>query len=279
MYDSIQVETGYAATLPCIKDRVFEFQPGLNILFGPNGCGKSTILQILGAYASIADHTAGWTSYQNPSALKRISDNGQAKLPEAYNRLSPGQCSAKVVWDGSPTFQYDAGKSAAGYGSSLPDEPKDSPDGITTFEESISLTMGHLSSGTRLIYKLKKIREMLANPPDLTNIPRKNTNSVWHDNWISQRDYWNSLPRNGGVTILMDEPDRSFALDNQIGFWSGWVPKLAEKYQIIIATHCPFAIMRDIGANIIDMKEGYYEESQNAIRAYLEGKVEFPSTK
>lgn len=39
----------YAKDVPYFQGRSqVTFQPGLNILVGPNGCGKSTVLNILG---------------------------------------------------------------------------------------------------------------------------------------------------------------------------------------------------------------------------------------
>src|SRR4051812_30455560 len=99
MFTKCQVKSGYAQALPDVGDKAFEFKPGLNILFGPNGCGKSSLLNILGAYSGINYDTGGWTSYQEPIRLSpRIGDYSYS-LPDYYHLLSPGKCKADVIWD------------------------------------------------------------------------------------------------------------------------------------------------------------------------------------
>lgn len=100
MINYIQYTNGYPLNIPCVGQRIFNFKKGINVLFGPNGCGKSTILKTLKAYCGIGTG-GGWTFFNDPM---RLASNN---FPFAYIGLTPSRCSANVGWDGTPSFFND----------------------------------------------------------------------------------------------------------------------------------------------------------------------------
>ena len=66
-YGSV-VSPNYAFSLDSIKGKTFEFKPGINIIVGANGCGKTSLLNIIRHltfcdelyYSSIADGRDCW---------------------------------------------------------------------------------------------------------------------------------------------------------------------------------------------------------------------------
>ncbi len=72
----------------------------------------------------------------------------------------------------------------------------------------------------------------------------KGCNSLYQDNADQFTQYMNSFKNKSNIpTILMDEPDKSLAIPDACLLWEKVVPWLAEKHQLIIATHCPFALL------------------------------------
>ena len=65
MIDSVKVLSGYMAKLPDVGDKIFRFESGLNILFGPNGCGKSSLLKLLAGYTAAI--SGGWSKVHSSS--------------------------------------------------------------------------------------------------------------------------------------------------------------------------------------------------------------------
>lgn len=256
MIGSFTVLNGYASKLERLKSPI-EFQPGLNILFGENGCGKSTVLKICAAYCSIEG--GGWSRHHRPFI--------RGKYPEVYKEHSPGKCEALVQWDGTPTLFADSTITDQTNFSYFFDEKMDSPDGMSDMTDQLSIMKGHLSSGMMRILKFKKYVDSLKNPPNILKISKewKSYNDVWTDGAKKQIEYFESLPRHGPVTFMMDEPDRSLSIENQLFFWENFIPRFADKYQMIVATHCPFALLH-AGATWIEFNEKYRAKSMAALQ-------------
>jgi len=79
MITKAKATSGFSIKLDALKGRAYTFKPGLNILFGPNGCGKTTLLKILGAYSGTE---AGWSRFLDPS----IGDDGRSGFPKRFAR-------------------------------------------------------------------------------------------------------------------------------------------------------------------------------------------------
>lgn len=62
----------------------------------------------------------------------------------------------------------------------------------------------------------------------------------------------------GQPTIIIDEPESGLSPIAQSNLWNLLThPKVTEKYQIIVATHSPFALSENPDYNLIEMSEGY----------------------
>ena len=65
---------------------------------------------------------------------------------------------------------------------------------------------------------------------------------------------------------MLDEPDRSFGIENQMLFWTHLIPQVAARYQVLVATHCPFALIH-VNAHWIDFDQEYRAKSLKALKA------------
>ena len=171
----------------------------------------------------------------------------------------------RVDWDGTPTMYHHASISDQTSFACLFDSAGDSHDGITTPMEQIATIAIKRSQGEMRLQKLHKMFQMMRTPPALQSPAKKDHNEVWKACYDEQERYFKSLPMGGPATLLLDEPDRSLSLTNQMDFWAGIVPHLADR-QTIIATHSPLIFFLDYPVNVIDLQQGYYAECKERFR-------------
>jgi predicted ATPase len=75
------------------------------------------------------------------------------------------------------------------------------------------------------------------------------------------------MPSTGKMTLLFDEPEKALALPKQLELFDT-LSKLAEHFQVIIATHSPF-ILYFKQAHIIDLNKGYADECRSLIEKQI----------
>jgi len=78
------------------------------------------------------------------------------------------------------------------------------------------------------------------------------------------------LPRDGKITLLLDEPEKSLSIPKQIELFDVLF-KLSDHFQIIMATHSPF-ILHYKKINLIDFTPGYAKECRTIIKNAAKGK-------
>lgn len=283
----------WAAQLDYFKrSPVTEFKPGLNILFGGNGSGKSTVLQMLGQTLAA---TQGGTSVVTSSWISDVVGFGgsHCKLP----------CS--VVHDGQPVMFFDARAKEGLVGGSFDDD---------FFSLGVANAMAKGSTGQLGFRRLERLLKVLldaqkegaaqdsAPKPEAVRAPAKGKRTAKsferkagakslvpqgfpaEIEWKVSRDHLNAHWKarfdvveqllaakrpQGPKTLLFDEPESGFSLPWQAGLWSNMFSKVdPEKHQVIVATHSPFALGID-GANYIEMTPGYLLESKVALMSLM----------
>lgn len=277
MISSATLTGGYASELPCLKGKTFEFSKGLNVLFSPNGTGKSTLLSIMGAYCGINHKSGGWSKAPQPLDLGSTKD--KVKFPDSFVHISPAKCTANVAWDGTPTFVNNSATDniAKNMGYFI-DDPSMSPDGLTTnMHEQMNAMRSIESQGQGRMNKLNQLFVMIDKKvPDITINPFGKANDVWSSTGTAFVEYVKSLNPTGRITILLDEPDKSLSLEMQFFLWHMAFPQISVTRQLIIATHCPLALSVP-SANIIDLQEGYIDTTKTILKS-IDGNLEHKRT-
>jgi energy-coupling factor transporter ATP-binding protein EcfA2 len=243
MIHSTSITSGFAKKFPLAKQLAkTKLSPSLNILWGENGSGKTSILQIMAAYSFC--HGGGWTRLLSPIELRGFGISGRTpnELPHALARNSPGESRCEMDWDRAPVF-FDNGNDTPG--SIIDGDPTNSPDGILSGVDGIVLRMKKPSSGQMRKFKLNTILNRLQDAPDFKSYkPRKDINDTWQKCLKEQADYLAQRPESTDtrVTILMDEPEKHLDLATANRFWNEVIPHLTKFAQVIIATHHPLAL-------------------------------------
>ena len=227
------------------------FTEGINVVYGPNGSGKTMLLDTLGHYTFIQGK--GWSKEVSFMDVGFHSSLYNFDIIAALHTKSKyGNCI--LNWDGVPVFKtqgilpkewssWVVSKIMCG----CPNEEDLSYDKLKNIHKE------HMSNGITAKYYINNMLEMEV--PDLTLLKSEAKYSREYKNLVA--DYVSTLPMNGKPTLLIDEIDGVLDFDNLFEFWNTSILELVKKYQIIIITHNPFFV--DSTMNIIGKK--YFNKS------------------
>ena len=265
----------------------FVFEPHkINVIFGENAAGKSTIINTLAAYCQCgdADNLDGWTNinFVKPlpshsflsSSEKNDEKYVQQVVEDNINRLMKNN--AVVEWDGIPVYNDSfsnrkmLGQLGEQTGSVL-------DDGL---DEAVWLT-SRRSLGEKSIAILCKMIPKLEKPFTLEEClshVKKESTSIWKN---YQKALVQRLKRlNSGFsgepvnTFMFDEIDKSMSISNVVTLYTKILPSLIEKTgcQIIIVSHSPVIMTEQVYDsrfyNIINVTEGYAEECKSILSGF-----------
>lgn len=251
---------GYAENLPFFQEltkkrsAAVQFKPGLNILFGPNGSGKSTLLSMLALYLAAEQ---GGVSTVTQDWISKVFGFRSNDLNFHYH----------LAHDGQPILYGNPRQTVGLSGGSFDDD---------FFSEGLINTFNRGSTGETTLFRLREILEVLSGkkPPPATismRLQRNRLNDVWAArlDLIEKAVLKPTLPK-GTFTVLIDEPESGLGLPWQAGLWRNILghPKTAEHFQLIVATHSPFALGLD-HAHYINLQAGYREECEQALAKWL----------
>ena len=265
----------------------FVFEPHkINVMFGENAAGNSTIIKVLAAYCQCgdADNLDGWTNINfvkplpSHSFLSSSEENDekyvQQVVEDNINRLMKNN--AVVEWDGIPVYNDSfSNRKMLGQLGELTGSVLDS-----VLDEALWLT-SRRSLGEKSIAILCKMIPKLEKPftlEECLSCVKKDYNNIWK---VYQKALVQRLKRlNSGFsgepvnTFMFDEIDKSMSISNVVTLYTKILPSLVEKTgcQIIIVSHSPVIITDQVYDsrfyNIINVTEGYAEECKSILSGF-----------
>ena len=263
--------------------RTFEFSSDkINLIFGPNASGKSTVLKCIASHALCKD---GFSEFIGPIDLsKNFGDD--PNIDEYYNSLlklvtKTAHTSSVVDWDGSPVYYHNF-ENRRSYG-----QIGDLQGSIiqNTGEEMLYIIgIGQNSNGETMFYQFSKLislmsknityKELLEDPKKRYGL-RKDGNDSWKVAYNAQERYYRSFPmafsEDGKNTYLFDEIDKSMDILNVHALYKDILPDIIDRFgkQIIIISHSPVVLLDEIYKsdkyNFISMDEEYTEKCRNLL--------------
>ena len=256
--------------------RTFHFEPNkINLIFGPNASGKTTILKALGGVAGTSD---GYAHLYDPFEVSGFGNKSTTEgFKERKLRKLMGN-SAIVDWDGVPIY-YDNFANRKTYGS-LGDLGGSVLGNDLMTEVSYIMSKDQISQGQNSLYLLSRLIDIAKQHPSYKDIFAKyvnddgtykdmRVNDTWEEAYKAQLDYYMSFPKsfeNLPSTFLFDELDKSLDILNTCYLYENVLPKLVEKtgVQVIIISHNPIVLLDKIRNNdmynIISIDEDYTNE-------------------
>lgn len=220
------------------------FTPGVNIIVGENGCGKTTLMKLLQKYLLVDYNDCGKGAFNSNigtlhrNFIDRTGFLGGVEVFADYERN---------------TFRL----SHAG--------EKENNQAINSFEDfGAMFDQKHASTGEGVLIAINSLfRYMFGKKANMT-----------YDYKQYEKDYpeyWKYIKKHGikgdEWTILMDEPDRNLSLEN-LQHIKDMLFYEHPQVQLIAVIHNPlliynFSKLDDI--NIIEMTEGYVEKVKKMV--------------
>lgn len=200
----------------------FEFTPGLNILFGLNGSGKSSLLTLIARmfHCEQGQDEQKVTSYSFSEMFSLNFNNPGLSYASKYDAVS-------IVHDGSPVVYLSPNKVKGQiHAGSFDDD---------FFKDSVQSYMFKGSSGETTIRRLgpflKKIDE--GSFKKIPKIERHDEGKEIINSFLA-----GTLEKDR-PTVILDEPEKSLDVMAEMGLWE--FIKAQRKVQMIISTHSLFA--------------------------------------
>lgn len=262
--------------------RKFEFASDkINIIFGPNASGKTTIMKAIASHAFCED---GFSTFVEPISLSKNFDFDHDTFFESL-KMKPvtfAGTSSKIEWDGSPIYYHNfENRKSYGILGDLTGSIIES--GIE--EINYIMSKGRMSGGQNMFFQLSKLLKLMSSTITFDKIlPQKykkryekfGDEDSWGLAYKVQEEYYQSFPmsfdENGQNTYLFDEIDKSMDILNVHLLYTEVLPKMIEKFgkQIIVISHSPIVLCDEVYKsnkyNFISIDEEYTENCREIFR-------------
>ncbi len=235
------------------KPRAFEFKPGINVLWGRNGSGKTTLTKVLARLFHCEQGNQPLVTQESLTELAggRVMDDVDVKK------------GLKITHDGQGVRHFDPGHAVGLIGGAAAFD-------WTFGDEGIANAMFKGSAGQTTMFRFDRlVNEIAAGvvPEVDWKFPRDKVSGRWKDRVELAAHFLSGNADKGQPTILLDEPERSYDLNAQVGVWR-FLRAFSDEVQFIVASHSLFAL-KIPDAHYIELSPRYLAGSE-AVLGILE---------
>lgn len=250
--------------IKALVDKEIRFKPNINVLFGPNGCGKSTILKSLahGCLCGVEHNLDGWTNIKKFEPIQFWKFNTGVQANYDIKAIIAGHAGNpfQMEWDGVPVYYLDihhllTNTSLDGFQNGT---VHSTGEGLLFSMERNSLSSGQLmySMLDRVYGNIIEPKTMEMVMDDFQGLKSISMNDAWFSLYQAVEEYYKGFIKDTSsnrFTLIIDEPDRNLDLASSYELWYEIMPNLANHFQcqIIVATHNPFVISKGVTKNPI----------------------------
>lgn len=220
------------------------FTPGVNIIVGENGCGKTTLMKLLEYYLMVD-----------------YNDCGRGNYNSNISRLYQRQYDCTGFYDGVEVYaDYEKNTFRLSHAGE-----KEKDQAIKTFEDFGAIyDQKHASTGEGVVIAINSLFSYMFGKKATLTFNYKQFEKDYPEYWKFIKEH---KMKGDEWTILMDEPDRNLSLEN-ISQIKSILSFHKPQTQVIAVIHNPLLIyslskLDDI--NIIEMTEGYVKKVKKMV--------------
>ena len=237
--------------LPDVFENGFEvdFKPGVNIIVGENGCGKTTLMNLLKRYLMVDYNECGKGEFN--CNINRLFGSTGGKILDGVDVYADYRLN---------TFRFSHPHEKQG-GSALKD--------FRTFGETF--TNYNSSTGQGVLNSLNCLFELMFGKDVKLTYDYNQFSELYPEYVEYVKTHRIKCPKE--ITILMDEPDRNLSLEN-ISQIKGILSYHKESTQIIAVIHNPlliYSLNKFDHINWIELTKKYCDKVNKEIKKLING--------